>query len=61
MVCYLLFGGGGSEGVPERKHIQMMLEHILQKRTDPTNETSNVSYSDSHSVWRRDKQQAKQV
>ena len=38
-----------------------MLEQTLQKRTEPTNETGNVEYSDAHSVWRRDKRQAKQV
>ena len=59
-MCYLLFGGGSSETVPERKQIPMMLEQNLQKRTEPTNETGNVEYSDSHSVWSRDKQQAKQ-
>ena len=60
-MCYLLFGGGSSKTVPGRKQIPMMLEQNLQKRTEPTNETGNVQYSDSHSVWSRDKQQAKQV
>ena len=58
---YLLLGGGSSETVPERKQIPMMLEQNLQKRPEPTNETGNVEYFDSHSVWSRDKQQAKQV
>ena len=41
-MCYLLFGGGSSETVPERKQIPMMVEQNLQKRTEPTNETSKV-------------------
>jgi hypothetical protein len=41
-VCYLLFGGGSSETVLERKQIPMNLEQNLQKLSEPTNETGNV-------------------
>ena len=61
LVRYLLLGGESSETVPERKQIPMMLEQNLQKRNEPTNETGNIEYSDSHSVWSRNKQQVKRV
>ena len=60
-VHYLILGGGSSKSVPKLNKNPMMLEQNLQKRIEPTNETGNVEYSDSHSVWSRDKQQAKQV
>ena len=57
---YLLLGGGSPETVPKRNKKPLMLEQNLQKRIEPTNETANAEYSDSHSVWSRDKSQAKQ-
>jgi hypothetical protein len=39
----------------------MMLKQNLEKRIEPTNETGHVEFSDSQSVWSRDKQQAKQA
>ena len=41
--------------------IPMMLEQNLEKRIEPTNETSHVKFCDSHSIWGRGKQQAKQA
>jgi len=33
----------------------------FRKSIEPTNETSQVEFSDSQSVWSRDRQQAKQA
>ena len=58
LVRYLLLGGGSSK-TPQQ--IPMMLEQNLEKRTEPTNETGHVEFSDSQSVWSRNKQQANQA
>ena len=59
LVRYLLLGGGSSQAAPKLK--QKILGLSLQKQIEPTNETDNVEYSDYHSVWSRNKQQAKQA
>ena len=62
LVHCLLLGGGSSQTVTKRSQTMPNdAETKFRKRTEPTNKTGHVEFSDSHSVWSRDNQQAKQA
>ena len=53
---FLSLGGGSSQTVPKRSQtIPNYAERELRKRSEPTNGTSHVEFSDSQSAWSQDK------